>query len=124
MYNKLFETIDDVKRMSIKFMMNYPVHYVKGGFTFRRSLKGARNKSFCTNNGIIAFIDGDTMYVIPEFDAAVDIIMDYCHDEDDIYYENLNASFHVPLSNGEILEDSILQHHWETLKMMAEDELL
>lgn len=76
------------------------------------------------NNGVLAYVEGDTVYVIPDMSNVKDVVK---YTDDMEKFQKLNSTaenrFFVPLSNGERIENDALQEHWEFLKAVRHEYL-
>lgn len=121
-----FDNIDELKKEAIAFRKGYPVRYYSavGELSQWSPSKEFLNKwqhCYSTNNGTLAYVDGDTVYVMP-FMANVEDLVKY----GDNHPEKFNTmssdnNFFVPLSNGETLEDVDLQNHWLFLRAVQRE---
>lgn len=121
-----FESIEELKKEAITFKRNYPVRYT----FFGKSCEWAPDKEllekwqhcYSSNNGTLAYVDGDTVYVIPDMSNARDLMKFF--DNDMERFNKMGSSennFYVPLSNGETLENYELQAHWEFLRAVQHE---
>ena len=122
-----FENIDELKREAISFRRNYPVRYS----FFGEVTEWAPDKEFLdkwqhcysTNNGTLAYVDGDTVYVIPTMSNVRELVK-YGDADIEKFHRMSSVSennFFVPLSNGETLENYELQDHWNFLRAVQHE---
>ena len=71
-------------------------------------------KSYCSNNGIVAYVYEGTFYVTP-----------WTGEVDKILSDNgfTRRDFFVPFSNSEYPEDAALKSKWDSLKVAAERKI-
>ena len=122
-----FENIEELKKEAISFKRNYPVRYLCSG----KVCEWAPDKEFLekwqhcysSNNGTLAYVEGDTVYVIPSMSNAKELVK---YSDNDMEKFNKMSSFEnnffVPLSNGETLENYELQAHWEFLRAVQHED--
>lgn len=104
-----FESIEEIKKEAIAFRKAYPVKVVgeQGvGYSPAKEFLEKWQHCYSVNNGILAYVDGDTVYVIPAMSNVRDLVK-YSGDDMEKFKRMSPASennFYVPLSNGEVLE--------------------
>lgn len=122
-----FEGIEELKREAIAFRKNYPVK-IKGeegqGWSPDQEFLKKWQHCYAVNNGVLAYVEGDTVYVIPDMSNVKDVVK---YTDDMEKFQKLNSTaenrFFVPLSNGERIENDVLQEHWEFLKAVRHEYL-
>ena len=121
-----FESIDELKKEAIKFRLHYPVRYLFSGSVSEwapdREFLEKWQHCYSRNNDTLAYVDGDTVYVIPAISNAIEL-MKYS-DGDTEKFQKMGSSennFFVPLSRGETLEDYGLRSHWEFLRAIQHE---
>ena len=123
-----FESLDELKKEAISFRRNYPVRYSFSGevteWAPSKELLDKWQHCYSYNNGTLAYVDGDTVYVIPSISNAEILVK---RGDGDIEKFNrmstvTDNNFFVPLSNGEILENCELCEHWNFLRAVQREE--
>lgn len=119
--NFYFESMEEIKKEAIAFKKNYPVRFAgKEGAEWSPSEDFLKKWQHCysVNGGTLAYVEGDTVYVIPAMTNVKDLVRYADNDMEKFSKMNLNTenNFFVPLSRGEILENYQLRAHWEFLK--------
>ena len=118
-----FENLEEVKREAIAFRRFYPVAYMEVNEPSKviswapsAEFLGKWQECYSVNNGVIAFVCEDTLYVIPNIANVKELIKWSSTDFE--RFKKMSDSennFNVPLSNGERLENAELNDHWEFL---------
>ena len=116
-----FKDINEIKEEAIKFKLGVPVKYIPlcKSITQWEPTKDFLKKMqncYSIKNGILAYVEDDTIYVIPCITNVVDIIKSVSKIKDE-------SSFFVPLSKGEELEDFKLNSKFNFLKMLQRELL-
>ena len=123
-----FESIEEIKKEAIAFRKSYPVKVLgeKGiGWSPDKEFLEKWQHFYSINNGTLAYVDGDTVYVIPDMSNVRDLVR-YSNDDMEKFQKMSSVSennFYVPLSNGEVLENYELQAHWEFLRAVQHEYL-
>lgn len=123
-----FKSLEEIKEEAIAFRKYYPVRYfasIPGTIEYwapDSAFLSRWDKCYSVNNGIVSFVQGDTVYVVPSITNVIEILRGIELEETNIVAKEENKFF-VPLSNGEKLENYELQEHWSFLKSLkAETE--
>ena len=127
--NYTFRDLDEVKKEAIAFKQGYPVYFYTPGQEFPERYSPDADflqkwqRCYSVNNGVIAYVDGDTVYVIPSMANALDIVKYSGNDYDRFQRMShvTDNNFFVPLSNGEYPENFGLREHWNFLRTLQSE---
>lgn len=116
-----FRDLDEVKQESIQFKFGSPLKYIPlcrsaSQWEPEKIFLEQWQRCYSTKNGILAYVEGDTVYVIPCLSNVEDIVKSASKFQTE-------SSFFVPLSKNEELEDFKLNSKFSFLKMLQRELL-